>query len=206
MDSNEASQLMSDYVLSTDSTGRSSRIRATIRSTGSASIASDNPFASPFVSLSRDAEIPMGDVDALLSDNRPLGPIFKLNALCVQAILYPVTLVIYLLIGAAVFSAVEHEQEVMARREAEDEIQRVISKVAGKYNLSENTTERIFNDFTSLCTNNHLQIRDASFQWTFLPSFYFAATVITAIGKASVCNSIVYIIYGNSLCFMQCSK
>ena len=162
-DSNGAS-VTSDYVLSTDSTTRFS---------------SDMPSATPFVSLSTDAAVPVDDV--LLPNNRP---IFRLNTLCFLALLYPITLVIYLLIGAAVFSAIEHEQEVMERREAEDEIQKVISKVAGKYNLSESTTERIFNDFTSLCTNNRLQIRNASFQWTFLPSFYFAATVITAIGKA----------------------
>ena len=175
MDSNGASQPASDYVLSTDSTRR---ILASIRSTSdNASIASDMPY-NPFISRSTNDD----DDDALRPDNRP---IFKLDALCVQAILYPITLVIYLLIGAAVFSAIEHEQEVMARREAEDEIKKVISKVSGMYNLSENTTEKIFNDFTSLCTNNHLQIQNASFQWTFLPSFYFAATVITAIGKGA---------------------
>lgn len=42
-------------------------------------------------------------------------PIFKLNALFVQALLYPITVVIYLLIGAAIFTAIEHEHEQMAR-------------------------------------------------------------------------------------------
>ena len=129
----------------------------------------------------------MDDAVDVLPDKRA---IFKLNALCVQALLYPITIVIYLLIGAAIFSAIEHEQEEMEKRNAKDEIQMVISKIAEKYNLSENTTENILNDLTCLCTNNHLQIRNATFQWTFLPSFYFAATVITAIGKGIVCTDI----------------
>ena len=109
--------------------------------------------------------------------------IFKLKGLCVQALLYPITMVIYLLIGAVIFTAIEHEQEIEAKDKAKEEIRMAISAVASKYNLSENVSESILHDFTNLCTENQLQIINATSRWTFLPSLYFSATVITAIGE-----------------------
>ena len=43
-------------------------------------------------------------------------PILKWNALdlCVQALLYPIAVFIYLLIGAVIFTAIEYDHEKMA--------------------------------------------------------------------------------------------
>ena len=111
-------------------------------------------------------------------------PIFKLNALGVQALLYPIIVVIYLVIGAAIFTAIEQEQEEMAKEVAADKIKMAIINVSEKYNLSENIAEEILNDYTYLCTDTYLQIRNGSNEWAFLPSFYFTATAVTAVGEA----------------------
>ena len=193
-----SSQLTSNYVLSqatpstsaaTDSARRVSRIRPTIRSFGSNSSTTDNyvieelsdrpsdiPFSASFPTA---PETSMYNVTSP-PDNRA---IFTANALCIQALLYPITIIIYLLTGAAIFTAIEHDHERMAKVAAGDEIQRAIQAVSRKMNLSENATKEILDIFTYLCTDNHLQTYYAPNQWEFLPSFYFAATVITAIGK-----------------------
>ena len=196
---NDAStQLTSNYVLSqtnrstsdaTDSARRVSRIRPTIRSFGSNSSTTDNDVIEelserPSV-ISSSASFPTAPETSKYDvtgppDNRP---IFKVNALCIQALLYPITIIIYLLIGAAIFNAIEEDHERMAKTAAGDEIQRAIQAVSRKMNLSESVTKEILDDFTYLCTDNYLQTYNAPNQWQFLPSFYFAATVITAIGK-----------------------
>ena len=165
-----------------DANIRFSRVLPTIRSVGLNSLtASDIPSDASLNPSLGDNETSAVDMTNQM-ENRPMVT-FKLNALCVQALLYPITMVIYLLIGAAIFTAIEHEREIEAKDNAEEEIRMVISKVASKYNLSENVSESILHDFTNLCTENHLQIINATSRWTFLPSLYFAATVITAIGE-----------------------
>lgn len=190
-ESDASSQLTSNYVLSQTNqstaagTNSARRIRPTIRSFGSNSsgtdvIISDRPSDISFnTSFPTAPETPIHDaMDP--PDNRA---IFKVNALCVQALLYPITVIIYLLIGAAIFTAIERDHERKARIAAGDEIQRAIQAVSRKMNLSENATKEIFDGFSYLCTDNYLQTYNAPNQWEFLPSFYFAATVITAIGK-----------------------
>ena len=182
-DENGTQQLTSDYVLSRTNrsivaaaadSARITRTQPTIRSFDSSEL-SDIPSG-----ISTNVPSP---TDNSMDDLKVSRPIFKVNALCVQALIYPIIVVIYLLIGAAVFTGIEHPHEGMAKVVAEDEIQKAIQKIAVKMNLTENATEEILNDFTYLCTNNYLQIRNAPYQWGFLPSFYFAATVITAIGE-----------------------
>ena len=110
-------------------------------------------------------------------------PIFKLNALCVQALLFPIIVFIYLLIGAAILAAAEIDYEEDTRVAAQNEIQDIVKKISWKANLSENTTKEILGNLTYLCTNNYLQAQNASHRWEFLPAFFFAANVITAIGR-----------------------
>ena len=194
-DSNGASQLTSSYVLSQPAVAARdsrftrwlTRLRPTIQSIGwrNSSIESDIPSDALF-----DTTSPSTDPEASVDDARVPPhhrPIFKLNALCVQALLYPIIVVIYLVTGAAIFTAIEHGEEGMARIKADNQIKIAISTFAGEYNLSETVVERILSNFTDLlCTNNHLQICNGSYEWTFIPSFYFAATVVTAIGE--ICN------------------
>ena len=107
-------------------------------------------------------------------------PVFKFNALCVQVLLYPITVVIYLLIGAAVFTAIERNHEQMTRSvnnnnnmPSIDELQQAVETVLRKHNLSENASKEIL--FAYMCAD-HSSAQNPPHQWDFLPSFYFAAT------------------------------
>ena len=109
--------------------------------------------------------------------------VFKFNALCVQVLLYPIALVIYLLVGAALFTVIEHNYQNTAGNELEvstelkNELQRAVEDVLRRFNVSESACTRTLT--THFCTDNS----NIPNQWDFLPSFYFAATVITTIGE-----------------------
>lgn len=92
-----------------------------------------------------------------------------------------------LLIGAAIFTAIEYDHERMSKRDAAhqemhnvDELRQAIKSVLRKYNLSENISAEIISNLTSLCPNT--RNLTTPYQWEFLPAFYFSATVITTIG------------------------
>ena len=79
----------------------------------------------------------------------------------------------YLLVGAAVFDALESgfevEEKYRLEREEED--------LKRRYNMSEE-------DFKNLTTNViRSQPHKAGIQWKFAGAFYFATIVITTIGK-----------------------
>ena len=121
-------------------------------------------------------------------------PIFNWNALCVQAVLYPIIVVIYLLVGAAVFTSIEHGHEKMTRTNEQiaiEEWQQSVEAILRNLNLPENTSKGLLDNFTYLCVD-YSRIQNVSYQWEFLPSLYFAATVITTIGEA----------YDNTSCHM----
>ena len=125
-------------------------------------------------------------------------PILKWNALCVQVLLYPITIVIYLLIGAAIFTAIERDNEKTMRQNVAsqemqrvDELQKAIEAVLRQHDISENISEEIL---SILCTSNS-EIQNAPLQWEFLPAFYFAASVISTIGKMSLYS------YIRTLCY-----
>ena len=79
----------------------------------------------------------------------------------------------YLLVGAAVFDALESEFEIEEKRmlmEEETELKR-------RYNISDE-------DFRNLTKNVLKSVpHKAGIQWKFAGAFYFATTVITTIGK-----------------------
>ncbi|XP_007891104.1 potassium channel subfamily K member 3 [Callorhinchus milii] len=78
----------------------------------------------------------------------------------------------YLLVGAAVFDALESKQETSERRRLEESRARLMAK----YNLSEHNYEKLEQVVLSLKPHK------AGVQWKFAGSFYFAITVITTIG------------------------
>ncbi|CAM4528888.1 potassium channel subfamily K member 3 [Lepidochelys kempii] len=78
----------------------------------------------------------------------------------------------YLLVGAAVFDALESEQETSERRRLEEK-QR---ELRGKYNLSGDGYKELERVVLKLKPHK------AGVQWKFAGSFYFAITVITTIG------------------------
>ena len=82
----------------------------------------------------------------------------------------------YLLVGAAVFDALEAEFEKEDRRRlgAEEEY------FKDKYNISEE-------DYKNISENVMMSVpHKAGIQWKFSGAFYFATTVITTIGKSIV--------------------
>lgn len=79
----------------------------------------------------------------------------------------------YLLVGAAVFDALESDFEMREKEQLEAEEKRL----QGKYNISED-------DYKKLETIiMEAEPHRAGVQWKFAGSFYFAITVITTIGK-----------------------
>jgi hypothetical protein len=79
----------------------------------------------------------------------------------------------YLLVGAAVFDALESEYEIEEKRrlEAQEE------ELRERYNITKD-------DFDNMTENVIYSIpHKAGIQWKFSGAFYFATTVITTIGK-----------------------
>lgn len=81
---------------------------------------------------------------------------------------------LYLLIGAAVFDALESTHEVDER----EELQREEDELKDKYNMTQEDFERL--------RKNILKAKPygAGIQWKFAGSFYFALSVITTIGES----------------------
>ena len=82
----------------------------------------------------------------------------------------------YLLVGAAVFDALESEFEIEEKRVLQEE-EDTFKK---KYNMSQE-------DFMNLTKNVLKSVpHKAGIQWKFAGAFYFATTVITTIGESIV--------------------
>lgn len=79
----------------------------------------------------------------------------------------------YLLVGAAVFDALESDHEM---RE-EEKLKAEEIRIKGKYNISNEDYRQL--ELVILQSEPHR----AGVQWKFAGSFYFAITVITTIGK-----------------------
>ncbi|KAJ8391530.1 hypothetical protein AAFF_G00088520 [Aldrovandia affinis] len=81
----------------------------------------------------------------------------------------------YLLVGAAVFDALESKEETTQKRKLDNEK----SKLIDKYNLTNDS----FGELETVVLQ--LKAHKAEEQWEFAGSFYFAITVITTIGKSA---------------------
>ncbi|KAI4826865.1 hypothetical protein KUCAC02_030295 [Chaenocephalus aceratus] len=96
------------------------------------------------------------------------------------------SIVFYLLLGAAVFDALESESEVLRKKALEQRL----NDLKRKYGF----TAEDYRDIERVVLQS--EPHRAGRQWKFAGSFYFAITVITTIGKYGF--SILYL---TSLCF-----
>ncbi|KAA0710002.1 Potassium channel subfamily K member 9 [Triplophysa tibetana] len=98
----------------------------------------------------------------------------------------------YLLVGAAVFDALESDFEMREKEQLEAEEKRL----QGKYNISED-------DYRKLETIIiEAEPHRAGVQWKFAGSFYFAITVITTIGEQLSLSSFTFT-QGGTKCFKE---
>lgn len=92
------------------------------------------------------------------------------------------SIIFYLLIGAAVFDALESESESSRKKTLEQRL----NELKKKYGFTEDDYREI--EKVVLLSEPHRPGR----QWKFAGSFYFAITVITTIGKYSSSCSMFY--------------
>lgn len=83
---------------------------------------------------------------------------------------------IYVLLGAAIFKAIESEEQVKEM----DRIYNTRMEILRKYNITENDAKRWSKTFLSTSMGN-----DDFLQWNYGNSFLFAMVVLTTIGKTS---------------------
>jgi len=87
---------------------------------------------------------------------------------------------IYVLLGAAIFKAIESEEQVKEM----DRIHNTRMEILRKYNITENDAKRWSKTFLSTSMGN-----DDFLQWSYGNSFLFAMVVLTTIGKTSKCSN-----------------
>ncbi len=80
---------------------------------------------------------------------------------------------LYLLVGAAVFDALESKKEAMDKAE----LTKNRTRIQEKYNITEEDMADLNRTITKLVPHK------AGVQWKFAGSFFFCMTVITTIGK-----------------------
>lgn len=91
----------------------------------------------------------------------------------VRTLLLIVCTFLYLLLGAAIFDALESKHEELEKAQLED----LETNIRMRYNISDADMEKLRN------TTIKLLPQKAGVQWKFAGSFFFCMTVITTIGK-----------------------
>lgn len=103
----------------------------------------------------------------------PCAPLVRMKVQNTRSLCLILSIVLYLLVGAAVFDALESEGE-SAKTEALEE---KLDELKRKYGFSEGDYREVERVVLQAAPHR------AGRQWKFVGSFYFAITVITTIGK-----------------------
>ena len=96
-----------------------------------------------------------------------------------------VLFLVYLLLGAAIFQAIELHNEKNARKN--DPFQELKKNFTAKYNISDDDMRNFLRNLkTAIKLGFDLQQGDYPdrFQWNFMNAFIFAGNVVTTIGKS----------------------
>lgn len=99
-----------------------------------------------------------------------------------QAIALGVLVVVYLLIGSAVFMALEAPMEEAQIRSIVAERERLIEIIMRRFNATEEEVNTLFNQFSTACAND-LLVGSTVRIWTYVRAVFFSATVVTTIGE-----------------------
>lgn len=106
-----------------------------------------------------------------------------MKAQSIRTLCLILSIVFYLLIGAAVFDALESDSESAQKSALEQKLE----ELKQKYGFTENDYTEV--ERVVLQSAPHRAGR----QWKFAGSFYFAITVITTIGKKTRLNEEMYL-------------
>lgn len=99
-----------------------------------------------------------------------------------QAIALGVLVVAYLLIGSAVFMALEAPMEEAQIRSIVAERERLLEIIMRRFNATEEEVNTLFNQFSTACAND-LLVGNTVRIWTYARAVFFSATVVTTIGE-----------------------
>ncbi|CAH2328019.1 potassium channel subfamily K member 13 [Pelobates cultripes] len=111
-------------------------------------------------------------------------------------LLLALLIILYLLCGAAIFSAIEHPKE----KEAKERWQHKLDNFTHKYNLSKTDLHNFLRDYEEANVAG-IRVDTIRPRWDFPGAFYFVGTVVSTIGfgmttPATIAGKIFLIFYG----------
>ncbi|XP_051952556.1 potassium channel subfamily K member 13b [Xyrauchen texanus] len=122
-----------------------------------------------------------------------IGPLNEDNA---RFLMLALLIIIYLLCGAAVFSALEHPKEKLAKERWAQRIE----QFAQKYNLSQDDLKNFLRNYEEANVAG-IRVDATRPRWDFTGAFYFVGTVVSTIGfgmttPVTITGKIFLIFYG----------
>lgn len=99
-----------------------------------------------------------------------------------QTLALGILVVVYLLIGSAIFTALEAPTEEAQIRNTVSERERLKDMIMMRFNVTEEEVTTLFNNFSAACANE-LLVANTVRIWTYARALFFSATVITTIGE-----------------------
>lgn len=104
-----------------------------------------------------------------------IGPLNEDNA---RFLMLALLIIIYLLCGAAVFSALEHPKEKLAKERWAQRIEQFTQK----YNLSQDELKNFLRNYEEASVAG-IRVDSTRPRWDFTGAFYFVGTVVSTIGE-----------------------